>query len=134
MGGAAGRISDKMTSIGKEKNVEMYVRPSDKLNFGDAQLASIHYSFYKGQPEGVFIKSKSGAMPAMVNTFQTQFGRGAQANQYIPHYLWEGPNTAIFLDCNEATLSCDGMISSVRILAEKKADDAVAARGAKQDF
>ena len=93
-----------MTLLGREKNVETYVRPSDKLNFGDAQLASIHYSFYKGQFEDVLIKSKSGAMPAMVNTFQAQFGGGAQANQYIPNYLWGGPNTGIYLDCNEATL------------------------------
>jgi hypothetical protein len=90
--------------------------------------------FYKGQLEQVHIKSKSGTMTAMINTFQAQFGPGAQANQYIPNYLWEGPNTIIFLDCSEATLSCEGIIASVRVRAEKKADSAVAARGAKQDF
>jgi hypothetical protein len=127
-------ISDKMTLLGREKNVEKYARPGDKLNFGDAQLASIHYNFYKGQLKGVYIESKSGAMTAMVNTFQAQFGPGFQANPYIPRYLWNGTNTTIFLACSEATLSCQGVIDSVRVEAEQKADDAVAARGAKQDF
>jgi hypothetical protein len=57
-----------------------------------------------------------------------------QTNKYIPSYLWEGPNTKICLDCSEATLSCTGMIASVRVRAEEQADGAVAARGAKQDF
>jgi hypothetical protein len=126
--------ADKMTLLGSKQNTEMYVRATDKLNFGDAQLEYVHYDYYKGQFEGVYIKSKPGAMAAMVNTFQAQFGRGAQANQYIPSYLWEGPNAAIYLDCHQSTLTCEGFISSVRVRAEKKADDDAAARGAKHDF
>jgi hypothetical protein len=132
--GARLNSTDRMTLLTKEKNVEVYARQGDKLNFGDAQLVSIHYKFYKGQLEGVYITSKPGTMAAMVNTFQTQCGRGAQANQYVPSYLWEGPNTALFLDCNEAALSCDAMIASVRVRAEEKADGDAAAHGAKHDF
>jgi hypothetical protein len=126
-------IPEKLTLVEKGKS-EIYTRPGDKLSFGDAKLKSIHYAFYKGRFELVYIESQPGTTTEMINTFQAQFGQGKQANQYISNYLWYGPKTRIFLNCNEINKSCQAMIGSIALLEEEEADKAASAKGAKRDF
>jgi hypothetical protein len=129
------QAKNKLTQIGQEGKFSIiFRRPDDKMSIGDAELESIRYKFYRGQFSGVYIISKPSTSRAIMQTFRTQFGPGAQPNQYIERFLWDGATSFIFLDCVTFESSCKALIASTALRKIEEADKAAAAAGAKKDF
>ena len=87
----------KQTDSGLTDVVE-YVRPSDGLKLGEAELTSIVYAFWRGRLYTVTLWSRGPSnYTALRQAVFKQFGRGSRADPTTERYLWSNTDTDMML-------------------------------------
>jgi hypothetical protein len=82
--------------------IEIYIRKSDELKFGNAKLSGIQYGFWKGKLSDVRITVHGKAdWEALKKATFAKYGKGEKANSKIEKYAWFGNVTAIGLEYDE---------------------------------
>lgn len=124
----------ELVAVDRDKRLAVYRRRADRLSIGEAELRSIHYSFYVGRFQGVLIESKPGTenKAALRAAFHGLFGEGHRRNQFLDHWVWAGEKALISLDCSRDT--CTAGIMSKEVLDAVRQDREAAAADAKKDF
>jgi hypothetical protein len=96
-----------MTHLGTDPSfggIEIYIRKSDELKFGDAKLAGIQYGFWRGKFSDVRITVKGqDNWSALKKAAFARYGKGLQVTPNVERYAWAGPVTAIGLEYNETS-------------------------------
>ena len=130
------QVAEQFTQTTASQDRVFYQRKGDKLNFGEAVLQDITYMFYKGEFQGVMIRSEAGVQNqhALKDAVTAQFGFGRHPNRYMERVYWFGPVTWISLDCFNSTKRCTLMIRSKAVIDREQADKKTAAAGAKKDI
>ncbi len=127
-------VADQFSQVGSTGGDDInYVRKDDRLTIGNAELQTLWYRFYKGRLSSVIAASQGITnRRALLDAFESQFGRGDKPNQYIERYFWRGAITGIFLDCGVSD-HCNLLILSQEIgrlkREEQKRSGAEKARG-----
>jgi hypothetical protein len=90
--------------------VELYIRKTDELRLGGAELTNIEYGFWHGQLSDVGIKFKgytnfSAVKDAMIETF----GKPHTADRNLEDHGWSGKITYMNLKYSKA--SDDGLLT-----------------------
>jgi hypothetical protein len=105
-------------------DTKSYVRATDDLTIGGAQLHYIHYHFYKNRLEAVFIRTKGYVNSvAIVEVLHQAYGKGNQPNQFMEKYSWQG--TRVFVGYDRKMISDETVAfwQSVPLYRERKADE-----------
>jgi hypothetical protein len=113
------------TDPGYAGGIELYVRPKDVLEFGEARLDTIIYKFWKNRFFGVTILVNHFAnYTALKETIQKEFGRGWRPYPFSESYMWFAPPTRIHLDYNESIDKGRLALYSSQLLKETEAFNA----------
>lgn len=124
-----------MRLLDHDKNGNRYYsRRGDKLRIGGATLQSIYYRSHRHQFEAVVISaSGSGNQDALLAALKHQFGAGARANQFENKYIWDGPTTRIYVEC-DFMHDCSLLLQSRKIAQQETKEKAKAAARSGSDF
>ncbi len=102
-GGVSG-LEPKQTDSGLKDVVE-YVRPSDGLKLGQAELTSIVYAFWRNKLYTVTLwTSGPSNYKSLRQAVFNQFGQGSRPDAATERYLWSNPVTDMmlkYIDDNE---------------------------------
>jgi hypothetical protein len=85
---------EKILDAAEQDGVAEYQRKKENLKFGQAELSSIHYTFWRNRLYMLTIgtEGRSNFLALRGEVFR-QFGRGLRTDPALERYLWtEGPN------------------------------------------
>jgi hypothetical protein len=110
---------DLVTDAG---DLKTYVRPSDDLTLGGAQLQTIGYRFYKDCLYSVAIIAKGYANGvAILEVLRQAYGKGEQPNQFLDEFLWRGRRVWVLYGRQRVTETTDVLWQSVPLDRERQA-------------
>jgi len=80
-----------------------YRRKGDTLRFGEAQLLSLKYGFFKGNFTDVLIETRGRKnWVALKGACFEKYAQGFKENYYIESYRWSGKMTSMVLEYKES--------------------------------
>lgn len=108
-----------------------YVRKTDSLKVGDADLSDIHYVFYKGRLFSVFMRSRGASNADLVmRALVSGYGHPDESRPHLNEYTWRGSRTRMEYDYSDITQELTVQIVSTPLFDEMMRDDEASAKGA----
>ena len=115
------------TDTGYGGGIELYVRPMDALEMGEAKIDMIVYKFWNNKLFGVSIVVTDFAdYTALKYATQEKYGEGLKYNPFTENYIWFGPPTRMHLEYNETAgkgrlaLYSSDLVKEAESFTEKK--------------
>ena len=107
-GTLASTLQDELILVQDKQDEAMYLRPTDKLSIGDAQIIRIVYRFYKGQFFSAYIQFEGEQNGTLLKEVLLQtHGVGVQPNRYLAHHAW-GLHTPVTIQFDYTPLTQHG--------------------------
>ena len=109
----------------KDKLKKFYVLNSDELLWGDINLSSISYVFYKGKFSSVAIQTDRSSynLKKIINSLKDKFGKPFYSNKYINKFKWKNESTLVNLKCFASSHKCSIIYNSVVMNELEKSDN-----------
>jgi hypothetical protein len=106
-----------------------YLRPSDDLSIGGAELSEIVYGFYKNRLHAVRMITRGYSNSrALLDVLRQAYGPPRRPNQFMENYRWRGSMVTVTYDENSITREADIWLFSEPLIAEQEADKKAKAR------
>lgn len=84
--------------------IQKYIRKSDEMKIGGAQVSTIEYGFWQDKFSDVLVKTSGFSnWAALKKAVIEKFGRGWQPNMYIERQWWKGKKVVMGLTYNNIT-------------------------------
>ena len=111
----------------KDKLKKFYVLNSDELLWGDINLSSISYVFYKDMFSSVAIQTDRSSynLKKIINRLKNKFGEPFYSNKYINKFKWKNESTIVNLKCFSSSHKCSIIYNSVAMSKLEKDDNDV---------
>lgn len=127
--------AEQLTEADRKDDVVLYSRKDDPLKIGGADLSSIYYRYKNGKFTSVVIHTDGMSnQMALVDSFESQFGRGSKPNRYMDKYHWYGTKAFITINCIKIKKTCTATLMSGQALKEEIAERKRDASNAASDF
>jgi hypothetical protein len=86
------------------RGMEVYVRPSDVLELGDAKLDGVTYGFYQDELYFVAVFTSGGRNSrAALEQLQKIYGPGTRVGDQADEYVWRGRKVILHFRADPAT-------------------------------
>lgn len=126
---------DGWSKVGTEGGMDFYVRATDKLSIGRAQLDSISYAVWKGRIVGVALVTKGAENhAAMLDAFTAAYGEPEQPNRLLEEYRWKSSAVVLFVEVQIGGRMARAAMLSLPAMLEMNAEREAAATAAGQDL
>jgi len=103
----------ELLSASGARGMEVYVRPADVLELGDATLDGVTYGFYRGELYFValFASGSRNARAALAQ-LEKVYGSGTKVNEDASEYVWRGRKVMLHFRADPVTgMSMIGLTS-----------------------
>jgi hypothetical protein len=125
----------KLIETSKNGFSKYYDKTDEVKKIGDFNVDRIVYGFYKDKLDIVMIYIKSyGNSKGILGVFETQYGKGYQANRYMEDYTWFGKTITLSYDENSLTNDSKIFIYTNQFTSEKAEDKKISEEKAKNEI
>lgn len=99
----------------ERKSKKFYVRKNEKMSFGDIELVSVIYVFYKGKLSSVILQTgkSSTNFKQTISLLKMKFGKPVYKNIITKKYRWKNKTTTVDLKCFSSSHKCSIIYNSV---------------------
>jgi hypothetical protein len=125
----------KLIETSKDGFSKYYEKTDEVKKIGDYDTDRIIYGFYKDKLYIVmiYIKSYSNSK-GILGIFESQYGKGYQANRYMNDYTWFGKTITLSYDENSLTNDSKIFLYTNQFDIEKAADKKASQEKAKNEI
>ncbi len=109
--------------VENDGDLKFYRASDQKLTFGDGQLSTLVFGYYKNQLFSVMMKTTGLTNSrAMMQVLESAYGPGSRPNEFLENRDWFGSRVLLYYKENSITGNASATMSSLEIYEQMQAD------------